>query len=222
MTAAACVDGHGSRHVACRRNDAAEARKPVSRIRPRAWQSGVGRDAGRGRAHSAGRSCSAASVGWRAGHGVAGAERAWATAGGSDGAVQGRHVSHRRCHRGAVQRARGIGRHVQRAAPSTHAAAVAGLARVGVCVVMFKAPQPPVTRSFPRCRLRVNCAERPARSSGSGQRGSILSPDAGVLQLVECQLPKLDVAGSSPVARSFHHNDCRSCLASHGPRLTPG
>jgi hypothetical protein len=33
------------------------------------------------------------------------------------------------------------------------------------------------------------------------------SPDypfvfAGVIQLVECQLPKLDVAGSSPVARS--------------------
>jgi hypothetical protein len=26
---------------------------------------------------------------------------------------------------------------------------------------------------------------------------------AGVIQLVECQLPKLDVAGSSPVARSF-------------------
>jgi hypothetical protein len=34
------------------------------------------------------------------------------------------------------------------------------------------------------------------------------SPDypfvfAGVIQLVECQLPKLDVAGSSPVARSL-------------------
>jgi hypothetical protein len=27
--------------------------------------------------------------------------------------------------------------------------------------------------------------------------------DAGVIQLVECQLPKLDVAGSSPVARSL-------------------
>jgi hypothetical protein len=27
---------------------------------------------------------------------------------------------------------------------------------------------------------------------------------AGVIQLVECQLPKLDVAGSSPVARSFY------------------
>ena len=26
---------------------------------------------------------------------------------------------------------------------------------------------------------------------------------AGVIQLVECQLPKLDVTGSSPVARSF-------------------
>ena len=30
---------------------------------------------------------------------------------------------------------------------------------------------------------------------------------AGVIQLVECQLPKLDVAGSSPVARSFVHHD---------------
>ncbi len=27
--------------------------------------------------------------------------------------------------------------------------------------------------------------------------------NAGVIQLVECQLPKLDVAGSSPVARSW-------------------
>jgi hypothetical protein len=37
--------------------------------------------------------------------------------------------------------------------------------------------------------------------------GGSHSPDyplvfAGVIQLVECQLPKLDVAGSSPVARS--------------------
>lgn len=31
-----------------------------------------------------------------------------------------------------------------------------------------------------------------------------LSIHAGVIQLVECQLPKLDVAGSSPVARSPH------------------
>ena len=29
---------------------------------------------------------------------------------------------------------------------------------------------------------------------------------AGVIQLVECQLPKLDVAGSSPVARSDEDN----------------
>src|SRR5579862_8348149 len=27
---------------------------------------------------------------------------------------------------------------------------------------------------------------------------------AGVIQLVECQLPKLDVVGSSPIARSSH------------------
>ena len=30
---------------------------------------------------------------------------------------------------------------------------------------------------------------------------------AGVIQLVECQLPKLDVAGSSPVARSLEFVD---------------
>ncbi len=30
---------------------------------------------------------------------------------------------------------------------------------------------------------------------------------AGVIQLVECQLPKLDVAGSSPVARSNSGRD---------------
>jgi hypothetical protein len=29
--------------------------------------------------------------------------------------------------------------------------------------------------------------------------------NAGVIQLVECQLPKLDVAGSSPVARSLSY-----------------
>jgi hypothetical protein len=33
---------------------------------------------------------------------------------------------------------------------------------------------------------------------------------AGVIQLVECQLPKLDVAGSSPVARSFQSHHMRS------------
>ncbi len=32
---------------------------------------------------------------------------------------------------------------------------------------------------------------------------SALKSNAGVIQLVECQLPKLDVAGSSPVARSI-------------------
>jgi hypothetical protein len=34
-----------------------------------------------------------------------------------------------------------------------------------------------------------------------GSRGDFQKV-AGVIQLVECQLPKLDVAGSSPVARS--------------------
>ena len=31
----------------------------------------------------------------------------------------------------------------------------------------------------------------------------LVRADAGVTQLVECQLPKLNVAGSSPVARSI-------------------
>ncbi len=42
-------------------------------------------------------------------------------------------------------------------------------------------------------------------------RGAILrglwrasSARAGITQLVECKLPKLDVAGSSPVARSIY------------------
>src|SRR4029079_5863822 len=35
---------------------------------------------------------------------------------------------------------------------------------------------------------------------------------AGVIQLVECQLPKLDVAGSSPVARSQRQPLATSCL----------
>src|SRR4030081_2382651 len=44
---------------------------------------------------------------------------------------------------------------------------------------------------------------------------------AGVIQLVECQLPKLDVAGSSPVARSRNRNsDCRRIFTSFCvPRL---
>ena len=46
------------------------------------------------------------------------------------------------------------------------------------------------------------------RLGGSGERveggrgGGYIAGNAGVIQLVECQLPKLDVAGSSPVARS--------------------
>ena len=38
---------------------------------------------------------------------------------------------------------------------------------------------------------------------------------AGVIQLVECQLPKLDVAGSSPVARSL----LKASLLCDRPRL---
>jgi hypothetical protein len=41
---------------------------------------------------------------------------------------------------------------------------------------------------------------------------------AGVIQLVECQLPKLDVAGSSPVARSLHRSREKRRLGPyHGP-----
>ena len=44
---------------------------------------------------------------------------------------------------------------------------------------------------------------------------------AGVIQLVECQLPKLDVAGSSPVARSasFHFQPALVSLPA-GPSST--
>jgi hypothetical protein len=38
---------------------------------------------------------------------------------------------------------------------------------------------------------------------------------AGVIQLVECQLPKLDVAGSSPVARSG--NGCQERFVASPP-----
>ncbi len=38
--------------------------------------------------------------------------------------------------------------------------------------------------------------------SCSPLRHALACVHAGVIQLVECQLPKLDVAGSSPVARS--------------------
>jgi hypothetical protein len=46
------------------------------------------------------------------------------------------------------------------------------------------------------------------RVDGGGGVG-YLSWYAGVIQLVECQLPKLDVAGSSPVARSLSHCEIR-------------
>jgi hypothetical protein len=46
------------------------------------------------------------------------------------------------------------------------------------------------------------CFEEPVFSLGRAL-GKLLLVVAGVIQLVECQLPKLDVAGSSPVARSL-------------------
>ena len=50
-------------------------------------------------------------------------------------------------------------------------------------------------------------ASRAARLMGARQAvvQSCQFVVAGVIQLVECQLPKLDVAGSSPVARSLRH-----------------
>ena len=47
-------------------------------------------------------------------------------------------------------------------------------------------------------RLGLYTRFRDALSSGSAT--AVL--EAGITQLVECKLPKLDVAGSSPVARS--------------------
>jgi hypothetical protein len=55
---------------------------------------------------------------------------------------------------------------------------------------------------------------------GSRQRPNVF---AGVIQLVECQLPKLDVAGSSPVARFASVPRCRtlynSAMFFAAPRL---
>ncbi len=43
---------------------------------------------------------------------------------------------------------------------------------------------------------------------------------AGVAQLVECKLPKLDVAGSSPVARSIHKRKKTDYRGQTGRRRT--
>jgi PAS domain S-box-containing protein len=50
----------------------------------------------------------------------------------------------------------------------------------------------------------VNCLVTPLCGGYIRDRWSVAG-FAGVIQLVECQLPKLDVAGSSPVARSSRH-----------------
>ena len=44
---------------------------------------------------------------------------------------------------------------------------------------------------------------------------------AGVIQLVECQLPKLDVVGSSPIARSLEVVDLEGVPVA-GIRVGPG
>ena len=62
---------------------------------------------------------------------------------------------------------------------------------------------------------------RPAGSAAlaRGVRGAIFRyPFAGVIQLVECQLPKLDVAGSSPVARSSTRQVCSDLAEAELPR----
>ena len=83
-------------------------------------------------------------------------------------------------------------------------------ARVGEC------PRVVVTRMAVRRARRGGGwaagrrAPRAPRAPSAGERvfsccrrvATLCSGDAGVIQLVECQLPKLDVAGSSPVARS--------------------
>ena len=48
----------------------------------------------------------------------------------------------------------------------------------------------------------AHCLVTPRRRGLYSDRRS-MAGSAGVIQLVECQLPKLDVAGSSPVARSL-------------------
>ena len=57
-------------------------------------------------------------------------------------------------------------------------------------------PRPRIGLGFRWCRHSVILGMSPVRCSES------MAALAGVIQLVECQLPKLDVAGSSPVARS--------------------
>jgi hypothetical protein len=47
----------------------------------------------------------------------------------------------------------------------------------------------------------------------SGRSRALCWENAGVIQLVECQLPKLDVAGSSPVARSCKSLECNALKA---------
>ncbi len=54
--------------------------------------------------------------------------------------------------------------------------------------------------------------------------GGYTQSHAGVIQLVECQLPKLDVVGSSPIARSLVRRcPATICVAGHRCLLvTPG
>jgi hypothetical protein len=67
-------------------------------------------------------------------------------------------------------------------------------------------------RHFPSRRRRTIFTESTARGAAAF---------AGVIQLVECQLPKLDVAGSSPVARSSRtrcaSSNCEARIHDVGP-----
>ena len=57
--------------------------------------------------------------------------------------------------------------------------------------------------------VSLHCAHCLRHSGTARARAIFRFGTAGVIQLVECQLPKLDVAGSSPVARSLQDNDLR-------------
>ena len=55
----------------------------------------------------------------------------------------------------------------------------------------------------------MDSGNKPQRRVDKGTNDILLSGCAGIAQLVECQLPKLNVAGSSPVARSRTKADGR-------------
>ncbi len=74
---------------------------------------------------------------------------------------------------------------------------------------------------FPGCRARHHASSGPCRLT-KAVRGATCRGLAGLTQLVECQLPKLDVAGSNPVSRSrflVRGGSCAAPLDSPRPPL---